>query len=279
MMKGGGLIMLTLVCSVLLAAPRVESRFEQVAPVRAEPARSAGQTRAVVLLHGYTIHFRAESVPVPAYRDWQRADSVLVKRLGEEGDVFVFAYGQNAALDDVVAHGGLVGHVAGLRKLGYRDIVLVGHSAGALVARQFVEDHPDAGVTKVVQVCPPNGGSSWARLPLARRNQFAFLQSLTRPSRQKWLDLRKDKRVPAGVQFVCVVGAGAGNGDGVVHRTSQWPDDLQEQGIPAVVLDVTHPFAMRGSRAIEKIAELVKADHPRWTKEQVEKARKEVLDD
>jgi pimeloyl-ACP methyl ester carboxylesterase len=269
-------------CVCLLAAP-VESRFEQLSPDPPDGklmARSAGQARAVVLIHGLHLHpFSRDNVTRPLFRDWQDRKSRLVLELVKQADVYGFAYAQDVAIEEVCDGSGLAEHVRWLKEAGYRDIVLVGHSAGALVARQFVEDHPDAGVTKVVQVCPPNGGSSWARLPLARRNQFAFLQSLTRPSRQKWLDLRKDKRVPAGVQFVCVVGAGAGNGDGVVHRTSQWPDDLQEQGIPAVVLDVTHPFAMRGSRAIEKIAELVKADHPRWTKEQVEKARKEVLDD
>jgi pimeloyl-ACP methyl ester carboxylesterase len=213
------------------------------------------------------------------FRDWQDDKSRLARELARQADVYAFAYAQDVAIEEVANGSGLTEHVGWLKKQGYREIVLVGHSAGALVARQFVEDRPDAGVTKVVQVCPPNGGSSWARVPLVRRNQFAFLQSLTKASRQKWLDLRKDKRIPAGVQFVCLIGTGAGNGDGVVHRTCQWTDELQAQGIPAVALDVTHPFAMRGSKGIEKIAELVKGDHPRWSKEQVEKARKEILDD
>ena len=41
---------------------------------------------------------------------------------------------------------------------------LVGYSAGALIARYFVEDSPDYGVTKVIQVCAPNGGSGWGKL-------------------------------------------------------------------------------------------------------------------
>jgi len=270
--------MLTLVCSVLLAAPRVESRFEQVAPVRAEPARSEGQTRAVVLLHGYTMHFRAESVPVPAYRDWQQASSGLVKRLGEEGDVFVFAYGQNAALDDVVAHGGLLEYVARLRKLGYRDIVLVGHSAGGLVARHFVEDHPDCGVTKVIQVCTPNGGCPSAKAKVVAAQQ-AFVDCLSEDGRKAAVKARAGKRIPAHVDFVCLLGnGGANNGsDGLVPCGLQWTADLCAQGVPVVPLEVRHPQAMRSARGAEALARLVREKQPRWTPEQVERVRRELF--
>src|SRR5262249_52446122 len=143
------------VCAVvLLQAPRVECRFEQVAPVPAngKPARSPGQTRAVVLIHGYLLHLKASGVPHPRFRDWQVPGSLLVRRLAKEADVFSFSYGQDFSVDDIVKTGSLRTEVAGLRRLGYREIVLVGHSAGGLIARQLVEDNPDLGVTKVIQV-------------------------------------------------------------------------------------------------------------------------------
>ena len=76
---------------------------------------------------------------------------------------------------------------------------------------------------------------------------------------------------------MCVVGAGAGEGDGVVRRDCQWTEDLRKQGIPAVVLPVVHPHAMRSSRTARLIADLVSSATPRWTEKEVEQARKGVL--
>src|SRR5207244_2414497 len=121
-------------------------------------------------------------------------------------DVFAFAYSQDVPLETVADGPGLRDGVRRLKALGYREIVLVGHSAGGLVARQFVEDYPGAGVTKVVQVCAPNGGSAWAKARMAvRKKQEAFLASLTRKDRRLSLHERAEKRIPADVEFVCVV--------------------------------------------------------------------------
>ncbi len=271
-------VLLTL---LLVGAVRVESRFEQVSP---EPppgklmARWPGQKRAIVLVNGLHVHpFSKENVVKPAFRDWQKRDSRLVRELAGAGDIYAFAYAQDVAVEEVALGSGLGESVRWLKEQGYAEIVLIGHSAGGLVAREFVEDTPDSGVTRVIQVCSPNGGSSWAKIPAVRKNQQAFLRSLTKEWRRMALEWRKERRIPEDVQFVCVVGVGAQSGDGMVSREAQWPEDLQRQGIPAVKLDVTHATAMRGPKAVEAIGKLVVRDVKRWQREQVRAARQSLF--
>src|SRR5262249_24338593 len=187
------------VCLFLLGlAPpaEVESRFEQVLPrpgmASLFPGR-VGRQLAVVLIHGLYLHpFSKENAGRPLLRDWQTPKSRLARELARQADVYAFAYAQNVPVDEVARSGRLLESVRFLRSLDYREIVLVGHSAGGLVARQFVEDHPDEGVTKVIQVCTPNGGSSLAKWPTSCAAQRVFLHSLTKPERQKSLQARQD---------------------------------------------------------------------------------------
>ena len=173
----------------------------------------------------------------------------------------------------------LAANVNRLRAMGYREIVMIGHSAGALIARYFVEDNPGGGgVTKVIQVSPPNGGSSWGkRTGTVRQSQEIFLTSLTKESRQAALQQRMDKVIPPEVQFVCVVGTVGTVGDGVVRADSQWTADLQRQGIPAIRLQTTHVTAMRSKTVALNLAALVKEPQPRWTMKQVVAARETIL--
>src|SRR5262245_53581175 len=273
---------LPVLCAALLvqAAP-VETKFAQVAPVvREGPAfvRSAGQRRAVVLIHGLYLHpFNSSKVPHAAFVGWQRPEGVLVRSLALDSDVFAFAYRQSVAVDDVAALPDLGDAVRRLRRHGYSQIVLVGFSAGGLVARQFVEDHPDAGVTKVVQICAPNAGSSWARLKMSvRANQEVYLQSLTKEGRQQRLRERVNRVIPDDVEFVCVVGTGMVNGDGIVATRCQWPDDLQRQGVPAVPLRAVHPLAMHTPAMAQTVAELVRTEQPRWDPARVAVMRRQL---
>jgi pimeloyl-ACP methyl ester carboxylesterase len=228
-----------------------------------------------VLIHGLSLRPANGGKPDRAVsRSWQQPGSPLVQRLARDADVFAFAYGQTVPVEEVARASALTARLRDLRRLGYRELVLVGHSAGALVARHLVEDHPDLGVTKVVQVCAPNGGSSLAKLPAAGPGQAAFLASLTKPARAKVLHQRADKRVPAAVEFVVVVATSRLGGDGVLRASSQWPEDLQKQGIPAVMLRATHWEATRGGRGIDLIARLVGAPQPRWGPAEVAAARK-----
>jgi pimeloyl-ACP methyl ester carboxylesterase len=171
----------------------------------------------------------------------------------------------------------LVRRVTRLKKLGYSEIVLVGHSAGGLIARHLVEDYPDAGVTKVIQVCAPNGGSLWGDFRVGvRKNQEAFVTSLSYEGRAQCLKCRADKKIPAHVQFVCVMGHMTGPfrpGDGVVYSDCQWTDDLRQQCIPVVAWRVDHQSVVRGRTFAPQLAQLVREMHPRWEVERVNREK------
>lgn len=260
---------------------RPETQFIQVAPAEREAARcerTPKQQRAVVLLHGLEPHFFSKTAVLqPAFRSWQETGSQLVKKLAQDGDVYSFAYAQNVPADEVEDVPQLGDSIERLQKLGYKEIVLIGFSAGGLIAREFVEDHPDSAVTKVVQVCAPNGGSGWAKVKAVRSLQAGFLNSLTKESRHKILQERGDKRIPENVDFVCIVGTGMVVGDGFVSTRSQWSEDLQEQGIPAYPVTATHVHIMQNKKAINVLAEVIHEPQPRWDAERIAKVRKEIL--
>jgi pimeloyl-ACP methyl ester carboxylesterase len=274
--------LLPALCLLLPNAPEpIETRFVQVAPAAVNPGQllpSAGQRRAVVLIPGLHVHpFSDASVPRAYFAAWQKPTSPLVRALARDADVFAFTYGQAVPVTEVAGQPGLRTGVRRLRQAGYAEVVLVGFSAGGLVARQFVEDEPDAGVTKVVQVCAPNAGSSWAELRVGvRPSQRPFLRSLTKEARLEWLQARGGRRIPARVEFVCVIGTGLGTGDGLVASRSAWPEDLQRQGIPAATLPTQHLSAMRCEEGVRLVAELVREEQPRWDAAQVEALRRRL---
>ncbi len=263
-------------------APPIATRFVQVYPhsEKAEVfARSLGQIRAVVLIHGYKIHgLKSTTVAQPIFHGWQEPKSTLVIELGKNSDVFAFAYGQNGTLDAVSQHPALTAAVRKLQSIGYKEIVLLGHSAGGVIARQFVEDQPDVGISRVIQVCPPNCGTSLAGLTLAvAKEQEAFVKSLSKDTRIKNQAARLAKPIPAHVEFVCVVGMLTKTGDGLVSCHSQWCEDLQRQGIPAVKVPADHWTIVRSSKSVEKIAELAKTTHQRLKPAEVETLKKLIL--
>lgn len=265
---------------VLLLSP-VETRFVQLhtgAQVALpEVRRSPDHTRAVILIHGFRVEWSRRAVRAPRFESWQSPGSTLARSLAGDSDVFAFAYGQTVGVDRVCEGFALLDHVARLRAAGYTEIVLIGHSAGGLVARQFVEDHPDAGVTKVIQVFSPNDGTSWADARVCvRRNHEEFLGSLGIPVREECCRLRAGRRIPDGVEFVCVIGDATGFGDLVISDRTQWPEDLREQGVPAVRLRATH-FGMRSRTVAGTLARLVREPQPRWTQDQVDFAARKFL--
>lgn len=276
-----GATLLLIAAGLVPGGEPVETQFVQVAPQErpsGEWRRGAGRRRAVVLIQGLLVHpFSKENVEKAPLRAWQKPGSPLVQRLSPDADVYAFAYGQSVAVDEIADHHSLWGGLLRLREMGYREVVLVGHSAGGVIARRLVEDYPDAGVTKVVQVCTPNAGSGWATLQGVRTNQRPFLRSLTKEERRRELRSRLDVSIPDDVQFVCVVGTGAWAGDGVVSSRSQWTADLQAQGVPAVTVATDHLSVVRSSSGAEKIAELVRTPQPRWSQAQVTAARKAIL--
>lgn len=270
------------VCILLaLGAEPIETRFVQVAPTATDGAiaRSAGQGRAVVLIEGLSLHLLNHREAARAeLRPWQQPSSVLVRTLAKDADVFAFTYGQTTPVTDIADLPALGVNIQRLRAARYAEIVLIGFSAGGLVARQFVEDNPSAGVNRVIQVCAPNVGSPLARLRVGvAAVQKPFMQSLTSQSRAHFLADRSDRRIPAEVDFVCVVGNGLFFSDGVVSARSQWPEDLQAQGVPAVSLSTEHWQALRNERAALVIARLVRERQPRWDAAQVAAMRKRLF--
>jgi pimeloyl-ACP methyl ester carboxylesterase len=264
-------------------ATKVETAFRQVAPQSRDAqaaVRSAGEAKAILLIHGLHPHpFSKERVARAELHGWQLPESYLVKSLSVEGDVYAFAYSQTVSADEVAARSDLDAHVRRLRKMGYREVILVGHSAGGIVSRDLVEDNPDIGVTKVIQVCAPNGGSGWADIQAVRANQVEFLHSLTKKARLQVLEMRKDRTIPSKVEFVCVVGTGAVGGDGMVSLHSQWPWDLQAQGIPAILLSANHWSAVREEKGSELVSHLVRRSQPRWDEAHIVEMRKKLFGD
>jgi pimeloyl-ACP methyl ester carboxylesterase len=253
----------------------LETKFEQMAPAHKTAdtfARSPGQGRAVVLVHG--LRWRDGLASAKAnFEPWQLADSTLVKTLKTAADLFAFAYGQNMALERIAGAVELTDNLQRVRQLGYEEIVLVGHSAGGLIARQLVEDNPKIGITRVIQVATPNGGSD-----LAKGLPAPFIASLTQQERRACLLRRADKKVPADIEFVCVVsGALALGTDGMVSFRCQWTEDLQQQGIPALALRKNHHNAIASQAGADLLVQLIRANQPRWDPARVATEKKNIL--
>jgi pimeloyl-ACP methyl ester carboxylesterase len=269
----------------LMTAPRpLPASFVQIAPQAAAAEflfqRSSDRYRAVVLIHGLRPHpFRDSPVVQADLSIWEEPASPLVRRLGQDSDVYAFSYGQNVPVDDVAAAPELASGVRRLRAMGYEQVVLVGYSAGGLVARQFVEDEPDGGgATRVIQVCCPNGGSSWGKFSAAlSKRQSAFMQSLTKEARQVARAARAGRDIPSSVEFVCLVGSLGVLGDGLVRCDCQWTRELQQQGVPAVVAFTQHAGAMMSPVLANRIAELARDPQPRWDAFQVETVRRKLF--
>jgi pimeloyl-ACP methyl ester carboxylesterase len=265
---------------LLLAAaePDVQTLFAKVGPNPLIVGRTAGQTRAVVLLHGLSLHLLSREKIVQArLRTWQMPSSALVQALGKQADVFAFAYGQTVAVERLTEQTPLFRLVKQLKADGYSEIVLLGHSAGGLVARQLVEDHPECGVSRVVQIHSPNIGSAWAGLHVAHPTQSAYFRSLSVAARKHWLNRRQEKKLPEGVPFACVVGKRGAKGDGFVSCQSQWSEDLQRQGVPVFANALGHREVLFSPRGIQLLCQLVVAPLPRWDAHKVAAARQEIF--
>ena len=272
----------------LLGAPPVaiETRLEQLAPPPAtmiendtKPRRRPDMHRAVVLLHGLRpqpVSAAAASRAEPSY--WEKPQAPIVKALTPDADVYAFHYAQIASVEDIAHLPALADATRSLRAAGYQEVILVGYSAGGLIARFFVEDTPNTGVTKVIQVCAPNTGSDWTVLKHGVREvQVPFVRSLTKEERLAASKARAGKSIPAQIEFACIVAAANPFSDGIVRRDAQWPIELQSQGIPAEVIYIQHVGAMYSNRLAARIAELVKTPQPRWSSERILAARPKVL--
>ncbi len=260
----------------------VATDFMMVAPEAvkgADAPRSTNVDRAVLLIHGLRgSALRKEDAYEAHFHDWQKPGSALVEALAKDSDVFAFTYGQNVPVDDIARLPELAEAVASIEAKGYRQIAVIGHSAGGVIARLFVEDNPRTGITKVIQVCSPNLGSKLGQMDkVARDPHEPFVRSLSDKTREKIQKKRADKKVPDSVDFVCVIGDGGGWGDFVVDDDSQWPPELRAQGIPAIQERTLHFTAMRSARTAERVAALVREPQARWEPTAIESARRQFL--
>ncbi len=253
----------------------------QVAPDTSEkpwvaPAAPGDKTRAVVLIHGLFVHpVRPAKAAQPWRRPWQEPKSELVKALAPDFDVFALGYAQTVPVDEVAGAPGLRDAVVRLRKAGYKEIVLIGHSAGGVIARQFVERYPDAGVTKVIVVAAPFAGVELATFKVGYpKVQAPFVKSLTPDARTEAVKANKNS-LGKDVEIACVVcKLKLVETDGLVPTRSQWPEELQRCGVPAVFAPVSHFDAMQHPATVKRIAELAREKLTRWSPDEVEKARK-----
>lgn len=269
---------------VLFAAPEVNIATEiwQVAPdMKAKPGwanTKRTRDRAVLLLPGLKIHpLRPALATRPDLHAWQEPNSDLVRTLARDFDVYSLGYAQNTALDAVAQCPGLRDTVASIQKAGYKEIVLIGHSAGGVIARLFIESYPDSGVTKVICVAAPHTGSELAHLKGGYpKVQATFVQSLAPEARM----VAVPRKIDDSIEMVCVVcKLKRVDGDGLVNLNSQWPEECRKFGIPAVLVPGSHFEAMAGAAGVKAIGELAREKLVRWTPEDVDKARKVIFRD
>lgn len=267
-------------CLLVLAAT-LPTEVRRVSP---EPASwipvVVRKDRAVVLVHGLKIYpFRPQKAEQPELHDWQAPGSELVRALSPDADVFAFAFAQTLPVD-VVAHAPkLRDAVVRFRAAGYREVVLVGHSAGGLVARIFAENYPD-GLTKVVTVATPHAGAGAANATGGYpKCQAPFVHSIA-PDYRAAANRASNRAIDRRVQVVSVVTKLRGiDADGLLTLQTQWPLLLQQQGIPAAVLYDSHWTALRTPAGARVVAGLVRDPLVRWSPEQVEVARKVLFGD
>jgi pimeloyl-ACP methyl ester carboxylesterase len=261
---------------ILALAATLPTELRRVSPepsglwVRAAERRE----RAVILIHGLKLFpLRPHKAAQAEVHDWQEPSSPLVKALSKDADVFAFAVAQTMPVDLVPHAPALREAVAKFQAAGYREVVLIGHSAGGLVARMFAEHYPD-GLTKVILVATPHAGAGAANAQAGYPKwQAPFVHSLS-PAARMVANRESNRLIAARVQVVSVVAKLHGiEADGLLKVQSQWPLLLQEQGVPAVVVHDSHWTIIRTPVGVRAITQLVRDPLVRWSPEQVEVAR------
>jgi len=240
------------------------------------------QDRAVVFVHGLLPRvLHPERATKPGLHDWQMPDSTIVKELKTDCDLYGLSYAQVFSTDAIAMSAVLRDGIEMLKSTGYKEIVLLGHSAGAIVCREFVEAFPKSGVTKVISVCGPHLGSGWAQLPnfTLPKTQLNFINSLHPDVRAARLK-EYPSVIEGRLEYCCLICKfRRTDHDTVVSLRSQWPDDLQDNGVPAVVVPCTHFDVMISDVGVRAICEVVRNRVVRWKPEQLAAARLQLFGD
>lgn len=260
----------------LALAATLPTDVRRVSP---EPPKSwlgapARKDRAVILVHGMKLYpLRPQKTEQAVPHDWQEPGSPLVTALSKDADVFAFSFAQTLPVDLIAHAPALRDAVRKFNAVGYREVVLVGHSAGGVLARLFAEHYPD-GLTKVVLVATPHAGTEVANATVGYpKSQTPFVRSLS-PEARTAANRASKQLIPPRVQVVGVVCKLRGiETDGLLSVGTQWPTLLQQQGIPAVLVHDSHWTVLRTPAGVRAVAGLVRDPLVRWTTEQVEVAR------
>ncbi len=233
----------------------------QVAPVRKpydQVVRTAGQSQAVILLQGLDLRGDGLDPAHPRFQSWQGSTSPLVAALQGSADVFSIAYAQNLPVEEIAKLPEFAEMIKRINDLGYAKKVILAHSAGGIVARHFIVEKPKAGITRVIQIGVPNAGAKLAEWAFFLKStvpaaQVPFVESLKPAYRQALL--QKCEKIPESVEFLCVVTYRSANdaGDTIVHKQSQWSQDLYEQKIPCVLLQGKHTEVVEHDQCIKSI--------------------------
>jgi Alpha/beta hydrolase family len=266
----------------LALAATLPTDVRRVSPVPTGSWLGVGQRkdRAVILIHGLKLYpLRPEKVEQAVPHDWQEAGSQLVVALAKDADVFAFSFAQTLPVDLVAHAPALRGAVKRFNDAGYREVVIVGHSAGGVVARLFAENYPD-GLTKVILVAAPHAGTEVAKTTVGYpKCQAPFVHSLS-PEVRGAVNRQNKRSIPPRVQVVSVVSKLRGiEADGLLSVGTQWPPLLQQQGIPAVLAYDSHWTVLRTPAGVKAVAGLVRDPLVRWTPEQVQVARAVLFGD
>lgn len=278
-----GTTLLSVTAFLLSIGIDVPVEMWQVAPdLQGKPAREElrkTKERAVLLIPGLKLHpVRPALAACPEMHRWQQPRGELVRALAPDFDVFALGYAQTVPVDVVARAPALRAAVGLLEKAGYREIVLIGHSAGGVLARLFVSTYPRTGVTKVITTAAPHAGALLARLPFGYpKLQAPFVQSLT-PEARRALARPVDSDPQKPMEMVCVVARLPKLlSDGLVEVDSQWPPECRAAGVPAVVVEINHFEVLMHPSSVREVARLAREKLRRWTPEEVEKAMQLLL--
>lgn len=232
------------------------------------------KTKAVLCIPGLYPHpLRPEKATKPEKHPWFEPKAPLLKALADEFDVYGFGYAQTIAVDGVALSNGLRATIAKLKSARYQEIVLIGHSAGGLIAHQFAELYPDSGVTKVLPVAAPYTGSELAELKLPLPyTQVSYIKSLAPTPRLE--ALKERLAFPRSIDICCVMCKVTKlPHDIMVTLDSQWPSEIRQQGIPATLVNANHFEILKSPQGVSTVADLAKSKLVRWGDADIKQAQ------
>jgi len=248
--------------------------WQLVPPVEGElRTPQVTKTKAVLCIPGLYPHpFRPTRATKPESHPWFESRAPLLAALAADFDVYAIGYAQTVPVDCVANCTGFKTTIQSLRDAGYTELILVGHSAGGLIAHQFIERNPKSGVTKLIPVAVPYSGSELAEINIGvPRTQASYIRSLAPTPRQDVL--RAAANFPSSVEYCAVVCKVTKlPNDILVGVESQWPAELRAQGLPATLVNANHFEILKSPQGVSTVVDLAKSKLVRWNADQTMQA-------